>query len=183
MRALLGVPQHLTLQQPSRPAILQSMDSTSTLHLWLFCLLLSAAAPKPTCDPSACPACPEQGPGGCCPSCTPACDCPPYLQDDCEMQGFSDGRVPTGSSFYIDFARKLCTCQPSGDITCSSRCDPVPASCQAVGSPVADGCPRCVCYDEEEVAVLAGSKVPRGGQLCTCPPQGGQLQCGDGGEA
>nr|XP_021142389.1 fibulin-2-like [Columba livia] len=155
------------------------------LRLSLACLLLCSAAPTPTCDPSACTPCPEkdlEGPttaaaGGCCPPCPPPCTCPPYLESDCEMQGFTSGRVPAGRSFYIDFARKLCTCGPSGDISCAPQCSPVPPTCQAVGSPVADGCPRCVCYDEEEMAVPAGTVTTRGTQICTCPPEGGQLQC------
>ncbi|KAI6079488.1 Fibulin-2-like protein [Aix galericulata] len=159
-----------------------SMTPAGALCLWLGCLLLWGAAPTPVCDPSTCSPCSEPTPGGCCPPCTPPCACPPYLADDCEIQGFTDNRVPAGLSFYIDFARKLCTCQPSGDITCTPHCPPVPPTCQAVGSPVADGCPRCVCYDKEEVAVPAGTVVSRGAQLCTCPPEGGQLQCGDGGE-
>lgn len=96
------------------------------------------------------------------------------------MQGFASGHIPAGRSFYIDFARKLCTCQPGGDITCVPLCPRLPHACQAVGSPVADGCPRCVCYDEEEMAVPAGTVTSRGTRICTCPPQGGRLQCSGG---
>ncbi|GAB0178283.1 fibulin-2-like [Grus japonensis] len=164
------------------------MALLGALRLSLACLLLCSAAPKPTCDPSACTPCPErdvEGPttaaaGGCCPPCPPPCACPPYLESDCEMQGFASGLVPVGRSFYIDFARKLCTCHPGGDITCAPLCPRLPPTCQAVGSPVADGCPRCVCYDEEEMAVPAGTITARGAQICTCPPQGGRLQCSSG---
>ncbi|XP_039415688.1 fibulin-2-like [Corvus cornix cornix] len=110
------------------------MALTSALRLSLACLLLCSAAPKPTCDPSACAPCPEEDPegtatptaAGCCPPCPPPCACPPYLESDCEMQGFASGRVPAGRSFYIDFARKLCTCHPAGDITCAPLCPPCP---------------------------------------------------------
>lgn len=161
------------------------MALASALCLSLACLLLCSAAPKPTCDPSACAPCSEQDPegtatptaGGCCPPCPPPCTCPPYLESDCEMQGFASGRVPAGRSFYIDFARKLCTCHPAGDITCAPLCPRLAPACRAVGSPVADGCPRCVCYDEEEMAVPAGTVTARGSQICTCPVHGGQLQC------
>lgn len=165
------------------------MSLTAALRLSLACLLLCSVAPKPTCDPSACSPCPEgdtegdtEGTatptaGSCCPPCPQPCTCPPYLESDCEMQGFALGRVPAGRSFYIDFARKLCTCHPLGDITCAPLCPPPASPCRALGSPVADGCPRCVCYDEEEVAVPAGSVTTRGSQTCTCPVYGGQLQC------
>ncbi|XP_029876127.1 fibulin-2-like [Aquila chrysaetos chrysaetos] len=163
------------------------MALAGALRLSLACLLLRAAAPKPTCDPGTCAPCPgrddAEGPtaaGSCCPPCPAPCACPRYLESDCEMQGFAGGRVPVGTSFYIDFARKLCTCQPGGDIACAPLCPRLPPSCQAVGSPVADGCPRCVCYDEEEMAVPAGTVTARGGQICTCPPQGGRLRCGAG---
>ncbi|XP_055558830.1 fibulin-2-like [Falco cherrug] len=163
------------------------MALAGAFHLLLVCLLLCGVAPKPMCDPRTCTLCPERDveelatttAGGCCPPCPPPCTCPPYLESDCEMQGFASGHVPTGRSFYIDFARKLCTCHPSGDITCTPLCPRLPPTCQAVGSPVADGCPRCVCYDEEEMAVPAGTITTRGGQICTCPTKGGQLQCRD----
>ncbi|XP_051464455.1 fibulin-2-like [Apus apus] len=163
------------------------MALADALCLLLACLLLHAAAPKPTCDPSACIPCTERDTevpatataGVCCPPCPSPCACPPYLESDCEMQGFPSGLVPAGTSFYIDFARKLCTCRPEGDIACTPLCPPLPPTCQAVGSPVADGCPRCVCYNEEEMAVPAGTVTTRGTQVCTCPPQGGQLQCSD----
>ncbi|KAM6093541.1 fibulin-2-like [Chlamydotis macqueenii] len=164
----------------------RSMTPVGALRLSLACLLLCTAAPKPTCDPSACTPCPERDTeglataGGCCPPCPSPCVCPPYLESDCEMQGFASGLIPIGHSFYIDFARKLCTCHSSGDITCVPLCAPLPPTCLAVGSPVADGCPRCVCYDEEEMAVPAGTVTARGTQICTCPPQGGQLQCSSG---
>ncbi|XP_017666347.1 PREDICTED: fibulin-2-like [Lepidothrix coronata] len=164
------------------------MALTGALRLLLTCLLLHSAAPKPMCDPSTCPPCPErvlEGPTtatawDCCPPCPPPCPCPPYLESECELQGFSSGRVPAGRSFYIDFARKLCTCHPGEGITCTPLCPPLPHTCQAVGSPVADGCPRCVCYDQEEMAVPAGTTTTRGTQTCSCPPQGGQLQCSGG---
>ncbi|XP_027737668.1 fibulin-2-like [Empidonax traillii] len=164
------------------------MALTGALLLLLTHLLLGGVAPKPTCDPSTCTPCPErdlEGPtsttaGGCCPPCPPPCACPPHLESECEMQGFSSGRVPAGRSFYIDFARKLCTCHPGAGITCAPLCPPLPQTCQAVGSPVADGCPRCVCYDQDEMAVPAGTTTVRGTQTCSCPPQGGQLQCSGG---
>ncbi|XP_025953806.1 fibulin-2-like isoform X2 [Dromaius novaehollandiae] len=133
-----------------------SMSLAGLLCLWLGCLLLHGGAAKPL---------------------GPPCPCPDYLQSDCDMQGFADGPVPAGKSFYIDFARRLCTCGPSGNITCASRCPAVPAACAAVGSPMADGCPQCICYDEDELPVPAGAVTARGAQVCTCPPQGGQLQC------
>ncbi|XP_053913127.1 fibulin-2-like [Cuculus canorus] len=163
------------------------MAVAGALCLLFICLLLSGVAPKPTCDPSACTPCPVrdvEGPttttaGACCPPCPSTCACPPYLESDCEMQGFASGHIPTGHSFYIDFARKLCTCHPSGDITCASLCPTVPPTCRAVGSSVADGCPQCICYDEEEMAVPAGTVTARGSQICTCPAEGGQLQCSE----
>lgn len=166
----------------------RSMAFAGALGLLFACLLLRSAAPKPTCDPSTCTSCPErqvEGPAptidsSCCPQCPPACTCPPHLESDCKTQGFSGGHVPAGHSFYIDFARKLCTCGPDGDIACASLCPRLPPTCQAVGSPVADGCPRCVCYNEEEMAVPAGTIIAQGTQICTCPPEGGQLQCSGG---
>ncbi|XP_065531772.1 fibulin-2-like [Lathamus discolor] len=159
------------------------MALTSALRLLLACLLLCGVAPKPTCDPSACTPCPDRDmeepttAEGCCPPCPAPCACPPYLESDCEMQGFASRHVPVGRSFYIDFARKLCTCHPGGDIACTPLCPSLPPTCQAVGSPVADGCPQCVCYDEEEMAVPAGTTTARGDQVCSCPAQGGRLQC------
>ncbi|XP_010130228.1 PREDICTED: cystathionine beta-synthase-like [Buceros rhinoceros silvestris] len=158
-----------------------SMALDGALRLSLACLLLCGAAPKPTCDPSACTPCPEMdveglttaAARGWCRPCPPSCVCPPYLESDCEMQGFASGHVPAGRSFYIDFARKLCTCHPGGNITCAPLCPSLPPTCQAVGSPVADGCPLCVCYDEEEMAVPAGTVTARG-------TQGGQLLCSGG---
>ncbi|XP_015491144.1 fibulin-2-like [Parus major] len=162
------------------------MALPGALRLWLACLLLSSAAPKPTCDPSACGPCPEGDPegtaspaaGGCCPPCPPPCPCPPYLHDDCDMQGFSS--VPAGRSFYIDFGRKLCTCGPGGDIACTPLCPSPGPACLALGSPRADGCPQCVCYDQEEMAVPAGTVTIRGSQRCSCPEQGGELLCTSG---
>ncbi|XP_066033633.1 fibulin-2-like [Chamaea fasciata] len=162
------------------------MSLPGALRLSLACLLLCGAAPKPTCDPSACPPCPEGDPegtatptaGGCCPPCPLPCSCPPYLESDCEMQGFSSGRVPAGRSFYIDFARTLCTCGPAGNITCATLCPRPDPACRALGSPLADGCPRCVCYEPEGMAVPAGTVTARGSQTCTCPALGGELQCG-----
>ncbi|XP_059696043.1 fibulin-2-like [Haemorhous mexicanus] len=165
------------------------MALPAALLLWLALLLLPSAAPKPTCDPSACPPCPEGDPEvtatpgvtGCCPPCPLPCSCPPYLESDCEMQGFPGGRVPAGRSFYIDFARRLCTCGPGGDIACSPLCPRPEPACRALGSPVADGCPRCVCYDPEGMAVPAGSSVRRGSRECRCPALGGELLCGEPG--
>ncbi|KAF4797777.1 fibulin-2-like protein [Turdus rufiventris] len=159
---------------------------STLLQAWLTCLLLYSAAPKPSCDPSSCPPCPEGDPegtatptaGGCCPPCPLPCPCPPYLHSDCELQGFPS-LVPAGHSFYIDFARTLCRCQPSGDITCEPQCPRPEPACRALGSPLADGCPRCVCYDQDEMPVLAGAVTTRGSQICTCPALGGQLQCRD----
>ncbi|RMC06198.1 hypothetical protein DUI87_15628 [Hirundo rustica rustica] len=166
------------------------MPLTGALRLCLACLLLCGASPKPTCDPGACPPCPEGDPevtaappgtGGCCPPCPAPCSCPAYLRGDCEMQGFDGGLVPAGRSFYIDFARKLCTCLPSGDVACAPLCPRPAPACRALGSPVADGCPRCVCYDRDEMAVPAGAVTTRGSQTCTCPALGGQLECGPAG--
>ncbi|XP_063249656.1 fibulin-2-like [Prinia subflava] len=165
------------------------MALPGALLLWLACLLLGGAAPKPTCEPGSCPPCPEGAPEGtaapaaapCCPPCPPPCPCPPYLRSDCDMQGFPDGTVPAGRSFYIDFARTLCTCQSSGDIACAPRCPRPDPACLALGSPVADGCPQCVCYDDEEMAVPAGTVTARGSQTCSCPERGGRLQCGPAG--
>ncbi|RLW07602.1 hypothetical protein DV515_00003537, partial [Chloebia gouldiae] len=88
----------------------RTMALTGALLLPLACLLLGGAAPKPVCEPGACPPCPEgdaegtatpegaaegtatPGAAGCCPPCPPPCACPPYLESDCEMQGFAAGR-------------------------------------------------------------------------------------------
>lgn len=165
------------------------MALSRALLLALTCLLLDDAAPKPSCQPGACPPCPEgdtegtatPGAAGCCPPCPPPCACPPYLESDCEMQGFSGGRVPAGRSFYIDFARTICTCGPGGDIACSPRCPQPEPACRALGSPVADGCPRCVCYDQDGMAVPAGSVTRSGSRTCRCPALGGELRCGEPG--
>ncbi|XP_064559125.1 fibulin-2-like [Zonotrichia leucophrys gambelii] len=163
------------------------MPLPAALLLCLASLLLRIASPKPTCDPSAaCPPCPEGGPEAtpgatspCCAPCPRSCPCPPHLQPDCELHGFPGGRVPAGRSFYIDFARRLCRCGDSGDIACSTLCPRPEPACRALGSPVADGCPRCVCYGPEGMAVPAGASVRSGSRQCRCPALGGDLECAE----
>ncbi|KAL9865970.1 fibulin-2-like [Geothlypis trichas] len=167
------------------------MPLPAALLLCLASLLLRSASPKPACDPSsACPPCPEgdpevtptRGATACCPPCPLSCPCPPHLHSDCELHGFPEGRVPAGRSFYIDFARRLCRCGDSGDIACSPLCPQPEPACRALGSPVADGCPRCVCYDPEGMAVPAGASVRRGDRECRCPALGGDMECAEPGE-
>ncbi|XP_077027762.1 fibulin-2-like [Agelaius phoeniceus] len=163
------------------------MPLPAALLLCLASLLLRSASPSPACGRSSCPPCPEAdaeappppGATACCPPCPLSCPCPPHLQADCELHGFPEGRVPAGRSFYIDFARRLCRCGDGGDIACSPLCPRPEPACRALGSPVADGCPRCVCYDAEGMAVPAGSSVRRGSRECRCPALGGDMECAE----
>lgn len=120
--------------------------------------------------------------GACCPKCTQrGCTCEGYQFYDCKQQGFSDGKVPEGESYFVDSGSTECSCpQGGGNISCLYiLCPEISPNCIDVLQP-ADGCPQC-----GRVGCAHGSKKYEAGhsfqldqcQVCHCPNEGGRLTC------
>uniref|UniRef100_A0A3B5M429 Fibulin 2 n=1 Tax=Xiphophorus couchianus TaxID=32473 RepID=A0A3B5M429_9TELE len=159
-------------------------------RLYIFLLIMSAvdvALSQKDCTGVTCPVvqnCIESvlEDGACCPKCTQrGCTCEGYQFYDCKQQGFSDGKVPEGESYFVDSGSTECSCpQGGGNISCLYiLCPEIPPNCIDVLQP-ADGCPQC-----GRVGCAHGSKKYEAGhsfqldqcQVCHCPNEGGRLTC------
>ncbi|KAK5613946.1 hypothetical protein CRENBAI_014065 [Crenichthys baileyi] len=120
--------------------------------------------------------------GACCPKCAQrGCTCEGYQYYDCKQNGFKDGKVPEGESYFVDFGSTECSCpQGGGNITCLFiPCPEIPPNCIDVSQPE-DGCPQC-----RSVGCAHGTKKYEAGhsfqldqcQVCHCPKEGGRFMC------
>ncbi|XP_054902420.1 fibulin-2-like isoform X1 [Poeciliopsis prolifica] len=125
--------------------------------------------------------------GACCPKCTQrGCTCEGYQYYDCKQQGFKDGKVPEGESYFVDFGSTECSCpQGGGNISCLYiLCPEISPNCIDISQPgdgqAADRCPQC-----RRIGCAHGSKTYEAGhsfqldqcQVCHCPNEGGRLTC------
>ncbi|XP_051010866.1 fibulin-2 [Acomys russatus] len=162
--------------------------------VWLSLALVMAltlspgmAVPWQDCTGAECPLlenCIEEAlePGACCATCVQqGCACEGYQYYDCVQEGFVDGRVPAGQSYFVDFGSTECSCPPGGGkISCQFMpCPELPPNCiEAVV--VADSCPQC----GQVGCVHSGRKYAAGHtfhlspcRACHCPDAGGELIC------
>ncbi|XP_043563934.1 fibulin-2 isoform X3 [Chiloscyllium plagiosum] len=120
--------------------------------------------------------------GACCASCIQyGCECEGYQYYDCVNGGFKDGKVPEGSSYFVDFGSTECACPSGGGkISCYFiPCPELPQNCIDIMEPV-EGCQQCA-----KVGCLHnGQKYTAGHtfhmppcKVCHCPNAGGELMC------
>ncbi|XP_038668654.1 fibulin-2 isoform X2 [Scyliorhinus canicula] len=158
------------------------------LRIW-FCLLISCGSclAQKDCTGVNCPLlenCIEEvlEPEACCASCMQyGCKCEGYQYYDCVNGGFRDGKVPEGSSYFVDFGSTECACPSGGGrISCYFiPCPELPQNCIEVLEPV-EGCQHCA-----KVGCLHGSQKYIAGhtfhmppcKVCHCPNSGGDLMC------
>uniref|UniRef100_UPI00398EDE01 fibulin-2 n=1 Tax=Pristiophorus japonicus TaxID=55135 RepID=UPI00398EDE01 len=158
------------------------------LRIW-FCLLIcySSCLAQKDCTGVNCPLlenCIEEvlEPGACCASCVQnGCACEGYQYYDCVNGGFRGGKVPEGSSYFVDFGSTECACPTGGGkISCYFiPCPELPQNCIEVLEPV-EGCQQCA-----KVGCLHNSQKYTAGhtfhmppcKVCHCPNSGGELMC------
>eukprot|EP00061_Rhincodon_typus_P002854 g18665.t1 len=98
--------------------------------------------------------------GSCCASCVRlGCECRGYMYYDCLRAGHRRGKVPAGTSYYVDGGSTECKCPPGGgDIDCSFiPCPRLPDNCIRTFQP-RDGCPQCA----ELGCSSSGQRLPAG---------------------
>lgn len=121
-------------------------------------------------------------PGACCPTCLkPGCSCQGYQYYDCISAGYTNGKVPAGEAYLVDFGSTECTC-PAGGGRISCRfipCPEVPRNCIDLAEPP-DACPHCLrlgCNHGGQSYESGHSFHMDPCQVCHCPDQGGDLMC------
>ncbi|XP_078065793.1 fibulin-2 isoform X2 [Mustelus asterias] len=158
------------------------------LRIW-FCLLMccgSCLAQK-DCTGITCPLlenCIEEvlEPQACCASCMQAgCECKGYQYYDCVNGGFKDGKVPEGSSYFVDFGSTECACPSGGGkISCYFiPCPELPQNCVEVLEPV-EGCQQCArvgCLHKSQKYTAGHTFHMPPCKFCYCPSSGGDLMC------
>ncbi|KAM4737714.1 LOW QUALITY PROTEIN: fibulin-2-like [Anableps anableps] len=158
-----------------------------TLYIFLLIMSVDIVLSQKDCTGLTCPVlqnCIESvlEDGACCPKCVQrGCTCEGYQYYDCKQEGFKDGKVPEGESYFVDFGSTKCSCpEGGGNISCLYiLCPEIPPNCIDVLQP-ADGCPQC-----GRVGCAHGSKEYEAGhsfqldqcQVCHCPNEGGRLMC------
>lgn len=121
--------------------------------------------------------------GACCETCNQTgCACEGYQYYDCIQAGFSNGKVPEGESYFVDFGSTECSCPLGGGrIGCHFiLCPDIPPNCIEIVQPE-DGCTQC-----ERIGCFHSSGTYDAGQyfqldqcnVCQCPLEGGSLTCG-----
>ncbi|XP_067832307.1 fibulin-1-like isoform X2 [Heptranchias perlo] len=128
-------------------------------------LVMSGALAQNDCTGVECPAlenCIEETleTGACCASCLQwGCKCEGYEYYDCLYAGHRGGKVPAGTSYYVDSGSTECKCpEGGGKIRCSFiPCPELPKNCIKSFQPH-DGCPQCARLG----CVSSGHKYPAG---------------------
>ncbi|XP_017690393.1 PREDICTED: fibulin-2 isoform X1 [Lepidothrix coronata] len=153
----------------------------------LVLLCAGSARAQRDCTGAECPAlenCIEEvlEPGGCCATCLQhGCTCEGYQYYDCLNVGFTNGRVPEGQSYFVDFGSTECSCpKGGGKISCQFMlCPELPPNCIDAVVP-ADGCPQCGrigCLHEGQKYVAGHTFHMPPCKVCHCPNAGGELMC------
>ncbi|KAJ7413442.1 fibulin-2 [Willisornis vidua] len=121
-------------------------------------------------------------PGECCATCLQhGCTCEGYQYYDCVNVGFTNGKVPEGQSYFVDFGSTECSCpKGGGKISCQFMlCPELPPNCIDAVVP-ADGCPQCGrigCLHEGHKYVAGHTFHMPPCKVCHCPNAGGELMC------
>ncbi|XP_072328634.1 fibulin-2 isoform X1 [Scyliorhinus torazame] len=158
------------------------------LRIW-FCLLISCGSclAQKDCTGVNCPLlenCIEEvlEPEACCASCMQyGCECEGYQYYDCVNGGFRDGKVPEGSSYFVDFGSTECACPSGGGkISCYFiPCPELPQNCIEVLEPV-EGCQHCAkvgCLHDSQKYTAGHTFHMPPCKVCHCPNSGGELMC------
>ncbi|XP_069795898.1 fibulin-2 isoform X2 [Narcine bancroftii] len=158
------------------------------LRIWL-CLLISygTCLAQKDCTGVNCPLlefCIEEvlDPGACCSSCMQyGCACKGYQYYDCINAGFRDGKVPEGSSYFVDFGSTECACPSGGGkISCYFiPCPELPQNCIEILEP-ADGCQQCAkvgCLHDGQKYIAGHTFHMPPCKVCHCANSGGDLLC------
>lgn len=120
--------------------------------------------------------------GACCASCLQkGCTCEGYQYYDCITAGFSNGKVPEGESYFVDYSSTECSCPVGGgNIICHYIiCPEIPPNCLETVEPP-DECMQCVrlgCVDDGQKYEPGYSFQMDECQFCRCPMEGGELMC------
>lgn len=158
------------------------------LRIWICLLMLyGRCLGQKDCTGVTCPLlefCFEEvlEPGACCSSCVQhGCACEGYQYYDCVNAGFRDGKVPEGSSYFVDFGSTECACPSGGGIIgCYFiPCPELPQNCIEVMEP-AEGCQQCAkvgCLHEGQKYMAGHTFRMPPCKMCHCGNSGGDLLC------
>lgn len=158
------------------------------LRIWICLLMLyGRCLGQKDCTDVTCPLlefCFEEvlEPGACCSSCVQhGCACEGYQYYDCVNAGFRDGKVPEGSSYFVDFGSTECACPSGGGIIgCYFiPCPELPQNCIEVMEP-AEGCQQCAkvgCLHEGQKYMAGHTFRMPPCKMCHCGNSGGDLLC------
>ncbi|XP_072136470.1 fibulin-2 isoform X1 [Mobula birostris] len=158
------------------------------LRIW-FCLLISYGScfAQKDCTGVTCPLlefCIEEvlEPGSCCATCMQyGCACEGYQYYDCIHAGFRDGKVPEGSSYFVDFGSTECACPSGGGkIGCYFiPCPELPQNCIEVLESD-EGCQQCAkvgCLHDGQKYTAGHTFHMPPCKVCHCDNSGGDLLC------